>query len=164
MIRLSSAAVRENRMAMYLTHSKGGKITSATSSSRWLIGNDLEQHIFGIWQVKRINNVKSKSVAHVVIQCGYATEICSLIELARWSQSNASKDSVRGGIFWTRKDIWLERDYISRCRRHGVYNPSASSLPDASQVCIRHESGEKGKQLGQHSAYFIFLTQDISKI
>ena len=89
-----------------------------------------------------------------MIQCGYATEICSLMEPARWSQSNASKDSVRGGIFWTRKDIWLESDYISRCRRHGVYNPSASSLPDASQVCIRHESGENGKSKGHHSAYY----------
>ena len=38
MIRLSSTAVCENRMAMYLNHSKGGKITSATSSSKRLIG------------------------------------------------------------------------------------------------------------------------------
>ena len=39
MIRVSNTAVCENRMAMYLNHSKGGKITSATSSSKRLIGD-----------------------------------------------------------------------------------------------------------------------------
>ena len=54
MIRLSSTAVCENRMAMYLTHSKGGRITSATSSSRRLIGNDLEQHFCGKCKLKEL--------------------------------------------------------------------------------------------------------------
>ena len=60
MIRLSSTAVCENRMAMYLNHSKGGKITSATSSSSRLIGNDLEQHNFGLCKLKELINVKKQ--------------------------------------------------------------------------------------------------------
>ena len=82
MIRLSNTAVCENRMVMYLNHSKGGKITSATSSSKWLIGK-LKKTYFGYVKFLNIINVKSKSVAHIVIQCGYATVKCSLIELAR---------------------------------------------------------------------------------
>mgnify|MGYP003515292738 CR=1 FL=1 len=54
MIRLSSTAVCENRMAMYLNHSKGGKITSATSSSSRLIGDYLEQHDFGLCKLKEL--------------------------------------------------------------------------------------------------------------